>query len=920
MTRPSSRSVYRKIASSDLDNDNTQYRVTSINQTALVEDLEAAMVYETIPTESNLDIFFETSTGGLVSTLEGAIIDIDFYNCYLVNYSTTKSIEANRLRMGFNEAFFNVGIRAFVVQENFAEERRFNTLIHSSGVFNSRTGFNQLNQFNEAEGGITISLDPSDGSVQKLYAEDTQLIIFQEDKVSRSPIDKDFIYSAEGGAVPVTSNSQFLGTIVAYAGEYGISSDPLSFAIYGSRKYFTDKNRGVVLRLSQDGLTEVSKAGMSDFFRDALRTSSEIIGSFDEYSDTYNLTIIGSGYSASEDTNIATAVDRYFTISFEEDVNGWSSFKSFKQEAGVTLNNRYYTFGNGNIWRHNSEAEGVLRNSFYGAAPAESYVDLIFNDSPSNVKTFNTLGYEGTEGWTCEYFCTDLDQYGDTPMVADASTVTLQISGSVENGIVVGERVFIETPGTQLKWTIVVSPISSLYEFTSNNAVELTTIRTDVDITTPTAVLENGNLVFEIDYVTTVSDDIIPVTIAGQSNVIFEVSLLVVNIDDQYSNATVSPGLQRFTQSDKDDPALDNVVITIVPNDGYRLDTSTIMPTLPSGNLGTPVITTSGDNEIITIPVTIPDDPTSQDIAILGAAIRLFILTYMLDDQSTDTDARLPDPVIVVDEGAIPPSRTLVIDVSDQFIIDVDEFDLVSDGPSVITENALTNDEGALTYTIQSPALTADITENLTLTGDATRAIVPAAVFELDDWTVRTESMNWDNAATTAFTIATDPDGFFTLSNITNTGADVTVTENASNGINDIRQIDLASTANLARLDVDQVVSLTQQSRVRAYSGGIQTQDVTVNSAGNTETIEVWFPDAVGNIADPITFNINPGVTVNGGAQTDFTPQADYLGSTYSFSMPANTTGAPIIVGEFTIPIVVDGNNIDVVFTVTQEA
>ena len=34
-----------------------------------------------------------------------------------------------------------------------------------------------------------------------------------------------------------------------------------SFAIYGTRKYFTDSNRGVVLRLSQDGLTEVSKNG-----------------------------------------------------------------------------------------------------------------------------------------------------------------------------------------------------------------------------------------------------------------------------------------------------------------------------------------------------------------------------------------------------------------------------------------------------------------------------------------------------------------------------------------------------------------------------------------------------------------------------------------------------------------------------------
>ena len=205
------------------------------------------------------------------------------------------------------------------------------------------------------------------------------MTIFQEDKISRSPIDKDFIYSAEGGQIPVTSNTQFLGTIAPYPGEYGISQDPASFAVYGTNKYFTDKNRGVVLRLSQQGINEISRSGLSDFFRDALRTSETIIGSFDEYHDTYNLTIIGEGYVSNEDTNIATVRENaifnganpsepsrdidYFTVSYEEDVQGWNSFKSFKQESGLTLNNTYYTFSGGNLWEHNINE---TRNNFYG--------------------------------------------------------------------------------------------------------------------------------------------------------------------------------------------------------------------------------------------------------------------------------------------------------------------------------------------------------------------------------------------------------------------------------------------------------------------------------------------------------------------------------------------------------------------------
>ena len=169
---------------------------------------------------------------------------------------------------------------------------------------------------------------------KNLYADDTQIVIFQEDKLSRSPINKDFIYSAEGGAIPVTSNTQFLGTIAPYAGDFGISKDPQSFASYGYARYFTDKNRGAVLRLSQNGIVEISNSGMGGFFRDALKTSTEVIGSYDEYHGLYNVTIIGEAYEGDEDTNLATASDNYFTISFDENAKGWCSFKSFKQENG----------------------------------------------------------------------------------------------------------------------------------------------------------------------------------------------------------------------------------------------------------------------------------------------------------------------------------------------------------------------------------------------------------------------------------------------------------------------------------------------------------------------------------------------------------------------------------------------------------
>ena len=177
-------------------------------------------------------------------------------------------VEEARIRGGFNNTNISYGAKAYLVEDEPNASNRINSMIYS-GIFNSRTGVNDTNVFSVGED-ITRSVDPANGSIQKLYAEDTNLIIFQENKVSRALIDKDAIYSAEGQGSAVSTLNLVIGQIVPYAGNFGISKNPESFAVYGYRKYFTDKNRNSVLRLSQDGITEISNYGMIDYFRDTL--------------------------------------------------------------------------------------------------------------------------------------------------------------------------------------------------------------------------------------------------------------------------------------------------------------------------------------------------------------------------------------------------------------------------------------------------------------------------------------------------------------------------------------------------------------------------------------------------------------------------------------------------------------------------
>jgi hypothetical protein len=318
-------------------------------------------------------------------------------------------IEESRIRGGYNNTSVDFGVKAYAVEDEPNQSHKFSSLIHS-GIFNSRTGVNQTNQFSVGED-ITRTIDPANGSIQKLYAEDTNLIIFQENKVSKSLIDKDAIYSAEGNA-SITSRPLVIGQNVAYAGEYGISTDPESFAVNGYRKYFTDRDQNVVCRLSMDGISVISNFGMTDFFRDKLSTAADnIIGGWDAHNKQYVLSIPQSGIE-------------YDTLAFDETSKGWVSFFTYQPNQIISLNNNYFSANAGKLYKHytlapNTEARGV----FYGEQN-NSNVIFVFNGAPSMSKNFQTINYEGDSGWRMDSFKTNTDL--TLPITSSVFVTTLE--------------------------------------------------------------------------------------------------------------------------------------------------------------------------------------------------------------------------------------------------------------------------------------------------------------------------------------------------------------------------------------------------------------------------------------------------------------------------------------------------------------
>ena len=389
-----------------------------INEEENQLSVNSPIIFETEPEEvADLDLYYETEDTYSISTDWGYYNKLRWFNCF----SFGNGVESDRIRDDFNGIQMGKGVRvSSVIAEQFKEEHKKNTIIFS-GIYNSINGINQTNQFNQAEA-ITKDINPEYGSIQKLHARDGDLIALTEDKVLGIAAGKDVLFNADGNS-NLISSTNVLGYVKPYSGNFGISKNPESFAEYGNRFYFTDKARNSVLRFGGDGLTVISNYGMSDYFKDLISSNNgPFIGSFDEDLANYNISINDQ------------------TVGFSEQVRGWTSRYSYLPENAISLNAKYYTFKNGNLWLHN--VEDRAKNNFYNTQYSSKFT-FFFNEEASVVKKFKTLGYEGDSEWVANYIKTNL-QGGSVTNFIDKE-------GKFFNYIK-GDKTYLDVPGQTDNW------------------------------------------------------------------------------------------------------------------------------------------------------------------------------------------------------------------------------------------------------------------------------------------------------------------------------------------------------------------------------------------------------------------------------------------------------------------------------------
>jgi len=243
------------------------------------------------------------------------------------------------------------------------------------------------------------------GAINYIGNVNQNLVSLQENKLSLVPVNRNVIEYADSTS-NVTASKEVLGTHQEANGDFGIGSDPSSALIRDGIVFFVDRSRQKIIASGGTEMKVISDLDMSSFFEaqmDSLASianGGRIVSGFDPQEKMYYVTFEGvgtTGYSLPRKKWIS----RYsFTPSNYVSIDN-SMISGFRKAIGDPPVN--YLF--------HKHSAGSSRNNFYGNGyPSE--VQVVSKISPSEVKVFNALSYEGNSAdWTVDdAVLTDLHQ------------------------------------------------------------------------------------------------------------------------------------------------------------------------------------------------------------------------------------------------------------------------------------------------------------------------------------------------------------------------------------------------------------------------------------------------------------------------------------------------------------------------------
>lgn len=305
--------------------------------------------------------------------------------------------------------------RAFIFDEN-ANRVNYPTLYRYSLAYQTDTNINKTNRF-YFDNSDTLLRDF--GSIRRMMKWDKELTIFQERKVGRVGVFNKFITDTSGSQQLITSTGIITpNNVQYYAGDYGVGLQGDSVVQSGFVYYFTDPIKGKQLRLSRDGIIDLSEL---------YKTQTWAASNISKYLNTYNYTfggisrITGTFNIRKDNTGEYLCVLQpgtlgddsipAQTIAFDERRNAFTSFYNYAPECIICAENTLYSWVNGKMYIHDVTS-GNGMNKFYGTY-YDSTITKVFNSALIEKKSWMSLTEISNVIWDCPLIYTNYMSYGN---------------------------------------------------------------------------------------------------------------------------------------------------------------------------------------------------------------------------------------------------------------------------------------------------------------------------------------------------------------------------------------------------------------------------------------------------------------------------------------------------------------------------
>ena len=302
-----------------------------------------------------------------------------------------------------NNIKLNSYSRAVLVDENARQETKA-TLLRFAEPAQQGTNINMANRFYPNN---TDEFDRNWGGVVRMMISGRQLIIFQYANTGSVGIYAKFIKDNSGSQNLITTDTIITpNNIQYYEGGFGIRNQPLSLTKNGYQFYFADDIRGMLCRLSQDGVTAISElykvqtwagANIPKYQTDSdyqFGGKSKILSCYNQLKNRHGEVI----FILQKGSNNGTVTKQQLSMVFDEQRNAFTTSYKFNPDQIICAGNRLFTFYNGNVYEHNDL--GANRR-FYGEVYYPS-LTLVFNKDVILRKVFKNISYISNKTWVSD--------------------------------------------------------------------------------------------------------------------------------------------------------------------------------------------------------------------------------------------------------------------------------------------------------------------------------------------------------------------------------------------------------------------------------------------------------------------------------------------------------------------------------------